>query len=184
MSHPARLTKKPSAITGSHLSTMHHNDGESHNVCLAHVQVTLCLTSTLSDEKKKKKESCEKMCVEKKTPLQVYCFATNESSSYRCNLITAPTESNYWSSCDTFTLSLQRSLYKLLPAQLLFPVPVTTVSKKQLGGTTFNWWANMADNQGWKPNYSLREPSKQTPAQSRYIHMATAAPAGSSFKLR
>lgn len=45
----------------------------------------------------------------------------------------------------------------------------------------------MADNQVWKPNYSLREPSKQTPAQSRYVHMATAAhadtPAGSSFKL-
>ena len=34
--------EEASAVTGRHLSTMHHNDGESHNVCLAHIQVTLC----------------------------------------------------------------------------------------------------------------------------------------------
>lgn len=60
----------------------------------------------------------------------------------------------------SYHLSL-RSLCELLLAWQLFPVPVPMFSKNSWEELILNWWPNMADNQGRKPNYSLRQSSKQ-----------------------
>lgn len=99
------------------------------------------------------------MC--RKNPLQVYCFATNESSSYLYNLITAPTESNYWSSCDTFALSLQDLCTSCCMDNCYFLFLSRQFPKNSLEEPLAIDEPIWLTTKGGKPNYSLREPSKQ-----------------------
>lgn len=96
--------------------------------------------------------------------------STNESDSYSGDSITAPTESNYWTRPDNFTLSLQDLCHKRTHGccccwrDSFFP-PLLSRHFPKTAARNLNGWSNMGDNQRWILTFSLWQSSQQTPPQ-------------------
>lgn len=160
MSHAVKLRK-------SLLSTIRG----TFQQCVTVMGIPQCMFSTHHSQATFKVNSVrlnvEKDLKKKKNSPEVYHFATNKPFSYWANSNTAPIESNYWSSCDTFIPSLSEISVWAAAGMTVISCSCPNVFQKQLGGTYFE----LMTKHGWQPRTET-ELLFATVIQTKHPHSA------------